>query len=132
MMKTLAINLAPPGGFKGKGPLGLEGFAASYAPAIFTNVITVTIGIMTIVAVIWFTFVLITGAISLITSGGDKGALENARKRISTGLIGLIIVIIAVFIIDLIGHLLGYPDILNLEGTILQMVNWPAGALPSP
>jgi hypothetical protein len=69
---------------------------------------------MTIVAIIWAVFSLITGAIGIISSGGDKQALENARKKITTGIIGLIIVIIALLIIELIGYFLGVGDLLNI------------------
>ncbi len=70
---------------------------------------------MTIIAIIWFIFVLITGAISMIGAGGDKAQVENARKRITTGLIGLVVVVIAIFLVDLIGNLLGIENILNLQ-----------------
>jgi len=70
---------------------------------------------MTIIAVIWAIFTLITGAIGIISSGGDKQALENARKKITTGLIGLAIVLVALFIIEIVGYLLGLNNILNIQ-----------------
>jgi len=39
----------------------------------------------------------------MISSGGDKTAMANAQKRITNGLIGLVVVIASVFIIELIG-----------------------------
>ena len=69
---------------------------------------------MTIIAIIWFAFVLITGAIGMMGAGGDKQAMESARKRITSGLIGLVVVIAAIFILDLVGTLFGIPNILNL------------------
>lgn len=74
----------------------------------FARFISTVIGVMTIIAIIWFVFVFITGAIGIISAGGDKQALENARKRISSAIIGLVVVIIATFIIDVIGYLLGF------------------------
>jgi hypothetical protein len=68
---------------------------------------------MTIIAAIWFTFTFIIGAIGIIASGGDKTALEGARKKIASGLIGLVIVVAAIFIIELIGWLIGFDLILN-------------------
>ena len=59
-------------------------------------------------------FTIITGAVSIISSGGDKQALESARKRITNGIIGLVIVLVAIFIIQIVGYLLGIDDILNL------------------
>lgn len=119
MIKQLAqLNFAPPGGFKGFGPLGNP---SGSGIDIFSTFISSTIGLMTIIAFIWFLFLLITGAIGIMTAGGDKAAVEAARKKITNGITGLIIVIIATFILSLIGTLLGIPNILNLNqlfGTI--------------
>jgi hypothetical protein len=111
-MNTLAdIPLSPPGGFKGVGPLGNP---SGSGIGTFSQFLSSTIGLLTIVAFIWFVFVFISGAIGIISSGGDKAALESAQKRITNGLIGLVVVIAAIFIVDLIGNLLGIPNILNI------------------
>jgi hypothetical protein len=99
--------------FKGIGPLGLENKSSGDAPQIFNKFISGTIGLMTIIAAIWFIFVFITGAVGIISSGGDKAALETARKKITSGLIGLVVVVAAVFTIELIGWLIGFDLILN-------------------
>jgi len=117
-MKLSAIDLFPPGGFKGFGPLGNP---AGSGIATFTKFISTTIGLMTIIAIIWFVFVLITGAIGWIGAGGDKTAVEAARKKITTGLIGLVVVIAAIFIISLMGKLIGIENILNLEELFKQI-----------
>ena len=105
------IPLSPPGGFKGIGPLGNP---TGSGIETFTKFISSVVGLMTIIAIIWFVFTLITGAIAMITAGSDKQALESARKKITTGLIGLVITIAAIFLIDFIGYLIGIPDILDL------------------
>jgi hypothetical protein len=108
MNKLLAdIKLGP---LQGVGPLGNPGEGA---PGIFNSVVSKIIGVMTVVAFIWFTFQLIIGAIRIVTSGGDKGQLEAARKQITSGIIGVVVVIAAVFIVSLIGTLLGINNILN-------------------
>ncbi len=101
------------GGFKGFGPLGnpSEGTAVST----FSNFISSTIGLLTIIAIIWFVFILITGGIGIMSAGGDKQSLENAQKRITTGLIGLVVVVLGIFIVRLVGALIGIPDVLNLN-----------------
>jgi len=116
-MKNLIadITIAPNGGFTGFGKLGLQGSLATNASFTFTDFISSVIGIMTIVAIIWFVFLLITGAISYMSSGGDKAAVESAGKKITSALIGLVIVIISIFIIKLIGYLIGIPNILNFN-----------------
>jgi hypothetical protein len=112
-MKQLALSIAPNGGFTGFGPLGnLKGASGI---DIFTGFISKVIGVLTIIAVIWFVFTFILGAIGMITAGSDKANVENARKKIINGITGLVIVIIATFVISLVGYLLGF-DILNLSG----------------
>ncbi len=101
---------------KGFGPLGLEG--GQDPIGVFTKFISSTIGLLTIVAILWFIFLFIGGAIGLMSAGNDKAAVESARSKITSGLIGLIVVIAAIFVIDLIGFLIGIQDILNLSGLI--------------
>jgi hypothetical protein len=111
-MKTIAqANFGPLSGF---GPLGNpEGDGIGT----FSNFISSAVGLMTIVAAIWFVFTFFIGAIGIITAGSDKQALEGAKKKITTGIIGFVVVVVAIFAIDLIGILLGFGDvgILNLE-----------------
>jgi hypothetical protein len=111
-MKNLAedIKVAPGEGFRGFGNLGLEGSRALDAPNIFTNFISSMIGVLTVIAIIWFVFIFIAGAISYMSAGGDKAAVESARKKIVNGLIGLVMVVIAIFIVKLIGYLIGIPE----------------------
>ena len=117
MSKLIAVDIpiAPQGGFTGFGKLGLkDGSLATNADVTLGNFISSVIGVMTIVAILWFVFIFITGAIGYMTAGGDKGAIEAARKKILNGLVGLVIVIIAIFVLRLVGYLLGIPNILNI------------------
>lgn len=118
MKKLSAIFDLFPGGFKGIGPLGNP---TGTGIDTFTKFISSTIGLMTIIAIIWFIFTLITGAIAMTTAGSDKASLENARKKITNGLIGLVVTIAAIFIIDIVGNLIGIPDILNLPALFTQI-----------
>ena len=52
-------------------------------------------------------FYLLTGGISWITAGGDKGQLENARNKIIHALVGLIVVGAGWAIFSLVGQFLG-------------------------
>ena len=116
MNKLADIELAPKDGFRGFGPLGLE--EGQSAPEVFTQFISGTIGLMTIIAIIWFVILMIMGAIGIISSGGDKASLESARKRITTGIIGFVVVIAAIFIVQLIGQIIGIPELLNLPALL--------------
>ena len=108
--------------FRGFGQLGLkEDPTGEGALGIFSKFISSTIGLLTIIAIIWFVFVLISGAIGMIGAGGDKATLESSRKRITSGLIGLVVVVAGLFIVDLVGSIIGIPNILNLEELFSQI-----------
>jgi uncharacterized membrane protein len=114
------INIAPSGGFKGFGPLGnVSGEGAGIST--FTGFVSSAIGLMTIIAFVWFVFVFITGAIGIMTAGSDKQALENARKKIINGIVGVVVVIAAVSVISLIGNIFNIP-FLNLPSLFNQIV----------
>jgi hypothetical protein len=112
--KLLADASNPLGFFQGLGFLGGDdgadgNFLVNPANAFgtFTQVLSTIIGVITIIGIIWFIFVLFTGAISWLASGGDKTKVQNAQKQITNGLIGLIILFSAIFIVRLIGELFG-------------------------
>ena len=92
---------------RGIGPLGLENDEPWRSGILFSKFISTTIGIVTVVAIIWFIFLLITGAIGFMTAGGDKNAVETARKRLTNAIIGLVILIASLFVLVLIAYLIG-------------------------
>jgi hypothetical protein len=115
------IKLAPESGFRGFGQLGLEGLSEESAGTTFNTFVSTAIGVMTIIAFVWFVFTLFVGAYGFMTAGGDKQALESAKKKITTGIIGVVIVIAAIFIFQLVGYILGIPNILNPGEMIRQI-----------
>ncbi len=66
------------------------------------QVLGFVIGIAFVIAVLIALFFLVWGGIKWITSGGDKGGVEGARNQIIAAIIGLIIVFLAFFILNLI------------------------------
>jgi hypothetical protein len=72
----------------------------------------ITGGIMIIAFLLAF-FYLLTGAISWITSGGDKGQLEAARNKITHAIIGVIIIASVWAIMNILAPFLGitFPDL---------------------
>ncbi|OGM14716.1 hypothetical protein A3D84_00495 [Candidatus Woesebacteria bacterium RIFCSPHIGHO2_02_FULL_42_20] len=111
-MKTLqviaqGINVGQP--LNGVGKLADPG---QNAGSVFNSVLSLIIGIVTVVISIAFLFIVISSAIKLITSGEDKAAVESARKKVLIGFFGLILLISGVFIIGFIGEILGL-DVLN-------------------
>lgn len=119
MINLLQIPLAPEGGLKGFGPLGLEG--GENAGFTFNKFISSSIGIITVIALIWFIFLFIGGTIGVMNAGGDKNALESSKKKITNGVLGLVMVVAGIFIIDLIGNIIGIPEILNPADLIYRI-----------
>ncbi len=97
----------PLGILKGLGPLGTFEINITTAANLFGKVLSLIIGVMTIVAGIWFIFQFIIGAFGWLTAGADKTAIENAQKRILNAVIGITVVVAAIFLIDLLGRLIG-------------------------
>lgn len=121
----LAQSPFPLGCIKGLGPLGETICKASEeqpgtagpGSTLFATIISLSIGIMTIVSFVWFLYQVFLGTISWIGSGGDKAKLQEAQKKLTNGFIGVILVISAIFIIKLIGTIFGV-DFLDITGLI--------------
>ncbi len=61
-------------------------------------------------------FVILSG-ISYITSGGDQKKLENAKHTLTYAILGLIVILAAIFIIRIISYVTGV-DCINRFGFI--------------
>jgi len=126
MEKTLLADqplgtIGGPSG-EGYGPFGGLGSELDIGIAVgyFTQIISNIIGVITIIAGIWFVFMFIMGGFSFLTAGGDSKKMGEATAKITTALIGLIVVVSAYAIISLIGALLGF-DILHPETIIWRL-----------
>lgn len=87
----------------------------------FTNmglVIGRVIMIVLIIAAIISLFFLIYGGIKWILSGGDKTAVEAARNHIVAAIVGLVISLLAYFIINIVLSLFG----INLSNLVLPKI----------
>lgn len=78
-----------------------------------------------IIASIALLFVLLIGGIEWITSGGDKSKVESARGRLTSALIGFLIVGSIFAIISVVENLLGI-DILTIDLDVLRIGETPA------
>jgi len=120
MKNLLAVAKVERGeAFEGIGTVGLEGGGDPIAG--FASIMSSVIGILTVVAAIYFLFVLITGAIAIMSSGGEKGRYEDARKKLTVGVIGMAVAVSAFFIADLVSFLLGIENIFDFGGIIEQI-----------
>ena len=102
---------------------GVKG--ATKALTSFTGVISNIIGLMTIVAGIWFMFQFITAGISWISAGGNKESVAGARDRMRNALIGMVVVVAAWAIVGLMGNLLGIDILIQDPGKLIDQLRPP-------
>lgn len=80
----------------------------------FAKLIPAIINLVLVVGAVVFMLVLFWGAISWITSGGDKTAIESARGRVIAAIVGLAILFSVWAIIRLLETFFGI-NILTLD-----------------
>lgn len=85
------------------------------------KIISSIIGILTVVGVIYFTIQIILAGFSLIASQGDPKEFQTSKKRLTTNVIGLVIIVIAYGLGALIASLLGMSNIFDLS-TVFQPI----------
>lgn len=67
------------------------------------NFIQIALGVAGVIAFLF----LLSGSLQWIMAGGDKEAVEKARKRLTGALIGLALVLLTFAIIRLVGSIFG-------------------------
>lgn len=87
----------------------------------FGNIVGSVITILFIIAVIVALAFLIWGGIKWIISGGDKSAVESARNTIVAAVVGLIIVFLAYFILNIITNFFLGTNLTNFQLPQLQI-----------
>ncbi len=111
-MKELALTL--PGGqtvtAPGNAPSG--GLATTGKSIVMTG-----INILLLVAIVLALFYLIYGGFQWMTSGGDQEKITGSRQTIIYAVIGLGVTALSFLIIQVVGHVLGIPNALNIDLT---------------
>jgi len=79
------------------------------------KVISTVIGFLSVVAVIFFVIQIILAGYGFISASGDEKKIEVARKKITEGVIGLTVVIVALGLGSFIASLLGLGSIFDLN-----------------
>lgn len=76
--------------------------------------------VMVIAALLVFLY-LIWGGIEWITSGGDKGKTESARNKITSAIIGLIVLAASYALLTIVLKFIGFDD--GIDGVFKSMGN---------
>ncbi len=79
------------------------------------TIISNVIGFITIIAAIFFVFQVIFAGYSFMSAQGDEKKLEAARSKLTNGVLGLTIVVIAFGVTAFISSLLGLGNIFDLQ-----------------
>jgi hypothetical protein len=82
------------------------------------SIISKGIGLLTFIAVIFFVVQIILAGYAFISSQGDEKKLETARTRLTSGVLGLTIVILALGLGALVSKLLGLNNVFSLSSVI--------------
>jgi hypothetical protein len=95
---------------------GKEEPGTTFFQAFFPSLIS----LLFVVGALAFFFMLLWGAISWIMSGGDKGAVESARSRITSAVVGIFILLAMYAIINIIEVFFGI-NIITLDIGVLKI-----------
>lgn len=85
------------------------------ATTMLEKLLSQVIGVLTVVAVIFFVIQIIFGGYAYLSANGDPGKIEKANKHLTGNLLGLLIVIVAVGLGGLIAKLLGVNNPLDIQ-----------------
>ena len=72
-------------------------------PEIFSRLVNWAFVLAGIVAL----FFIVYAGIKLINSGGDKAAVEEAKKTLTFAIIGLVIILLSAFIVKILAYITG-------------------------
>ena len=114
------VPIAPDGGLYGPGPTApttSTGLGESIA-----HLISVVIGLFTLAAGLWFLIQLILGGYAYMSAGGNKEKAQTASQKITQALTGLVIIVLAIFVVNLLGYILNI-DFLNI-GEVIQSLTF--------
>lgn len=103
----------------GGGPAGitnpaLGSLSNNTGLSFFQQLIPALIGLAFVVGAIIFFFMIVLSGIQWVSSGGDKGATEAARGRLTQALIGIVILFAAFAIVKVVESVFGI-NILSID-----------------
>lgn len=99
-MKDLALTV---GGTKIDTPTEINKVSALTA----SQIVQWLVMLLIVGSILLTLFFLISGGIDMITSGGDKQKVVNSRHKLTYAVIGLIVVFMSFFIVNMVGGLFG-------------------------
>ncbi len=118
--KTLAAAVPVGPKLGGIGPLGNVG-AGSDVAVKFGNLLSLIVGFMGLVAVIWAMFIILGSGYAWMSAGGDAQKIQKARQQLTVALVGLLIAMAAVFLLTFVSNTLFGINLLKLNEVIQKL-----------
>lgn len=110
------------GQIKGLGPIGeITDTSGEGVTGQFTEQLSNIIGFLTLLGGLFFLIYFIIAGFEWLRAGGDQGAADKARTRMTNAAIGLLIMILAMALVGIVGGVFGL-DILNPGEIFLQLI----------
>ena len=88
------------------------------------KIVSFIIGFLSIILIIWLTIQTILAAYKYISANGDKGKVEEARKALTNGVLGVAIGLMALFLVAFLAKLLGADNPFNLPLQLSRIVTF--------
>ena len=87
------------------------------------KILSTIIGVLTLVAFIYFVIQIILAGYAFISGQGDEKKVESARKRLTDGILGITIVVVAFGITALLAKIMGLGSIFNINEFFTNITN---------
>lgn len=104
-MRYLSLTL--PGGQTIEPPAGLPSGGFESSTGMGNSIVGWALMLAFTIGVIVTLFMIVYAGIQWITSGGDKEKLANARKRMIYSIIGLVVIILSLFFVNMLLNFFG-------------------------
>lgn len=98
------------------------------APTQLEGILSTVLSFLTIIAVIYFLIQIILAGYAFISGQGDEKKIETARKKITDGILGLTIVVIAFGVTAFLANLLGLSNVFDLNSFIESIKSNPSSS----
>lgn len=82
------------------------------------KIISGVIGVLTVVSFVFFLIQVIFSGYAFISAQGDPKKIEVARKRLTDGILGITIVVVAYGVVAFIAKLVGLQNVFDLNSVI--------------
>lgn len=121
----MTLALGQPLGTIGGGNAGelgpFAGKSLSNPVDTITGYISSIVGMMTLIAAIWFLFMILFAGYEWISAGGDTKKIAAARDRITHAFVGLVIVVGSWSLLAVTGQFLGFDTTLGTNTGIFKL-----------